>query len=108
MQITDPVEHAARVGDAQDKYNDAVEASEVALERAYLALCKNGDAKALAHFAPLDQTIDYKSGPSYIDMLQVLLNAALGKFVEVDAMKLLGKMAKTYAHYNVDSSKIEE
>jgi hypothetical protein len=107
-QIIDPVAHADTHGDIQDKYDDAVEAAEVALNRAYLALCANGDAKSLAHFAPLDQTLDYNRGPSSVDMLQVVLDAAQGKDVKAAAIELRNRMAKTYAQYNTDITAIHE
>jgi hypothetical protein len=107
-QIIDPVVHADTQSDMQDKYDDAVEAAEVALNRAYLAICANGDAKALVHFAPIDQTLDYNRGPSSVDMLQVVLDAALGKDVTAKAIELRNRMAKTYAQYNVDITAIHE
>jgi hypothetical protein len=107
-QIVDAIAHADAHGDAQDKYNDAAEAAEMLLGCAYLALCANGDAKALAHFAPLDQTLDYNRGPSSVDMLQVVLDAALGKDVTAKAIELRNRMAKTYAQYNVDTTAIHE
>jgi hypothetical protein len=107
-QIVDAVMHADTQGDMQDKYDDAVQEAEVALEEAYLALCKNGDAKSLIHFAPLDKALDYNRGPSSADMLQIILNASSGRNVQAEAINLRNRMAKTYAHYNVDIMAAEE
>lgn len=102
MQIEDATEHAARHGEAAEKESDAIEAAEAALERGFIVLCIDGDAKTLEAFAESHTYLDYTNGPSTVDLIQVVLSAALGRDVKNEAIALRLRMAKSYANYNVD------
>lgn len=102
MATTDPVHDASEHGDKADKISDAIDAAEAALEREFMVLAASGNAAALEAFAPSHTYLDYNRGPSTVDLIQLVLNAASGRLVQADAAVLLSKMAASYARYNVD------
>jgi hypothetical protein len=129
MQIIDPVEHASRHGDEQDKYNDMVQAAEDQARADFLAQAKRADANAVCIWASTvtdysntagvgsvdklprrnrtfaevaTDTLDLGNGPSMCEVIQVLLNAAHGLHAtQVQAQALLQRMADQYANYEV-------
>jgi hypothetical protein len=129
MQIIDPVEHASRHGDEQDKYNDMVQAAEDQARADFLAQAKRADANAVCIWASTvtdysqtagvgsveklprrnrtftevaTDTLDLGNGPSMCEVIQVLLNAAHGLHAtQIQAQALLQSMADQYAKYEV-------
>lgn len=129
MQIIDPVEHASRHGDEQDKYNDMVQAAEDQARADFLAQAKRADANAVCIWASTvtdysqtagvgsvdklprrnrtftevaTDTLDLGNGPSMTEVIQVLLNAAHGLHAtQIQAKALLERMADQYAKYEV-------
>jgi hypothetical protein len=127
MQIIDPVEHASRHGDEQDRHNDAVEDYENAVRAKFLTAAKHADANKLCMWAStvtdyanangvtsadklprryrtftelaLD-SLDLGTGPSTVEVIQVLLNAASGNICTQSlARGLLTRMADVHAAY---------
>jgi hypothetical protein len=129
MKITDPVEHAARHGDEQDKYNDLIQAAEDVARADFLAQAKRADANAVCIWAStvtdysntegvgsVDKlprrnrtftevcadSLDLGNGPSTSELVQVLLNAASGlPSTQVLAQALLERMAMQHARFEV-------
>jgi hypothetical protein len=129
MQIIDPVEHASRHGEEQDKYNDMVQAAEDQYEADFLAQAKIGDANALCGWASTvadrsnisgvvsidklsrrartfaevaSDTLDLGNGPSMTELIQVLLNVASGlPETQTQAQDLIESLAANYAKYEV-------
>jgi hypothetical protein len=127
MQIIDPVEHASRHGDEQDKYNDMVQAAEDQARADFLKQAKRADANALCIWAStvtdysntagigsVDKLprrkrtfsevcaalLDLGNGPSMVEVIQVLLNAASGNICTQSlARGLLARMADVHAEY---------
>jgi hypothetical protein len=127
MQIIDPVEHASRHGDEQDKYNDMVQAAEDQARADFLAQAKRADANAVCIWASTvtdysntagvgsvdklprrsrtfaevaTDTLDLGNGPSMCEIIQVLLNAASGNICTQSlARGLLARMADVHASY---------
>ena len=108
MPTTDPVADADAYGDKQDKINDAIEAAEIQLEKWFLALCVAGNAQFVEKAAQSHLYLDYKGGPSTVDLIQFVLDAANEKNGKEDAKTLIGKMAKSFAKFNVDESAVLE
>ena len=53
----------------------------------------------------LEDSLDYGKGPSKTELMQLLLNVAFGPDLltaQAQSMELLGRMAATWAKYNVD------
>jgi hypothetical protein len=129
MKIIDPIEHASRHGDEQDKYNDLIQAVEDQARADFLAQAKRADANAVCIWASTvtDYTqtagvgsvdklprrnrtftevcadsLDLGNGPSMSELVQVLLNAATGlPATQVQAQALLERLASQYARYEV-------
>lgn len=129
MQIIDPVEHAARHGEAQDKYNDLIQAAEDQARADFLAQAKRADANAvciwastvtdhhnIASVASINNqprrnrtfaevavdALDLGNGPSTSELVQVLLYAARGlPSTQVLAQALLERMAMQHAKFEV-------
>jgi hypothetical protein len=129
MKTTDPVEHAARHGDEQDKYNDLIQAAEDVARADFMAQAKRADANAVCIWAStvtdysntagvgsvdkLPQrnrtftevcadSLDLGNGPSTSELVQVLLNAASGlPSTQVFAQALLERMAMQHARFEV-------
>jgi hypothetical protein len=129
MKIIDPVEHASRHGDEQDKYNDMVQAVEDQARADFLAQAIRADANAVCIWASTvtdysntkgvgsvdklprrnrtfaevaTDTLDLGNGPSMCEVIQVLLNAAHGsRTTQTQAKALLERMADQYAKYEV-------
>jgi hypothetical protein len=127
MQIIDPVEHASRHGDEQDKYSDMVQAAEDQARADFLTQAKKGDANAVCIWAGTvtdyanangvtstdklprrartfaevaTDALDLGNGPSMCEVIQVLLNAASDNICTQSlARGLLARMADAHAYY---------
>jgi hypothetical protein len=129
MQIIDPVEHASRHGDEQDKYNDMVQAAEDQARANFLNQAIRADANAVCIWAKTvtdysqtagvgsvnklrrrnrtftevaTDTLDLDNGPNMTEVIQILLNAAHGlQTTQTQAKALLQRMADQYVKYEV-------
>lgn len=118
---------AQAIIDNDDAYSRALDAQEAALEAEFLHAVKTTGMHQPADFAPMvrdygskpfatkvvrmrSQTIaevladslDYRAGPEIADVLQVLVAAAKGESVELQASALLQRMAAKWAENNAE------
>jgi hypothetical protein len=129
MSHLDPVADAAAYYDRRDAETEAQIAAEVQASVDFIKTCAKRDANALADFAPMvrdwtfkvasidkapkrvqtltevmQESLDYPSGPSMTELMQLLLNVAFNEDLvnqPTQARALLSSMASTWASQNV-------
>jgi len=127
---TDPVADAAAYYSKRDAETEAQIKAEVQASVAFMQACRKGDSNALADFAPmvrdwtfkvssidkapkrvqtltevLTEALDYQTGPSMEELMQLLLNVAFNEDLvnqPAQARSLLTRMASTWAAQNVE------
>lgn len=130
--MLDPVAHAAQYYGALEAHAISQDREHAAMQAAFMRACRKADANALADFAPtvndwdaakrhprpagapmpqrvqalaevLEEALDYASGPSKTELMQLLLNVAHSADVvnaPMQARALLERMADTFATNN--------
>jgi hypothetical protein len=126
---TNPVADASAYYEPRYTAAEAQAKAEWEADRAFTAACAAGDANAIATFAPMvrdftapvspvgayvpkrvqlltevmQESLDYPSGPSMTEAMQLLLNVAYGTdpvAVQDQAKRLIERMATTWASQN--------
>lgn len=127
---TNPVIDAARYWEPRYAAADRQAQAEASMADDFLRACRQGDANALAPWAPqvtdytgtpyavgsarprrlqtlaecMGESLDYTDGPASIELYQLLLNAAAGADVQTQANELLGRMAVVFAKFNAEAA----
>ena len=127
---TDPVADASAYYEPRYAADEAQAKAEREADDAFMAACGRCDANALALFAPMvrdwtfkvasvdkapkrvqtltevmQESLDYPSGPSMTEAMQLLLNVAYGADLvnaPAQARRLIERMASTWAAQNVE------
>ena len=132
MQIIDPVAHADQFFGQLYQEQHEREKAQAQMAAAFVKGCAKQDANALADFGPMvrdwdaakhlpvsigahtpkryqtmtevmQEALDYASGPSMSEAMQLLLNVAYGTDLvnaPAQARALISRMAETFAKYN--------